>query len=406
MGNRTNRWAKALAWCSTAIIGAMLPQAHAQTSSLRYAETARLQAPVGYLSYEATTINDAGEVGGYALKSGGKVWRLVVRDDPVDGLFPFFRLFRLPQWVSEDSFEAFPVVWKGGVPKVLPRYGSNYSTWILGTAGASGWQVATASVAGRLKPVESEPGSMERPLGSVPRTLTAAGVYSDVIPFVRFAFEAVKINDQGSILVDSSPDMSLTVAGQTSTFKLPDELVFRRMAGLSSSNMALIEGNKEPYRYLQRCFVLRNGQLTEIKVPAPEPVVSVNCGAMNKDGLVVGAILAWGPGGANNLYDMRRAIYSWKDDRIVFVTPFVKTDTSGFGFEGVTRDGVAFSSQGPDGTVVYPGGVIAPLGPLLNLSLRSDEYPAMLRVNDAGQILVKIVNSGGRPASFRVLSPR
>lgn len=396
----------ALTGCAMVSFAAILPSALAQTSALRYAETARLQAPAGYLSYEALTINDAGDVGGYALKSAGKVWRWEVRDDPVDGYFPLFRLFRLPTLVSEETYEAYPVVWKAGVPKVLSRYGGNYGTWIMGTAGPSGWLVATAGTAGRLKVQQTKPDFLERPLGSVPRTLTAAGVYSDVIPFVRFAFEAVKINDQGTVLVDSNPDMSITVAGQTSQFSLPDDLIFRRVAGLSNANMALIEGYKEPYKYLRRCFVWRAGQLTEIKVTAAEAVVSVACGAMNKDGLVVGAVFAWGPNGVDP-YNMRRAFFSWKDDQVLFVTPFSPTTNSNFAPDGVTQAGVALSGYEAQGTVVYPGGTTGPLMPLLNLNLRSDEYPSMMRVNDAGQILLGIgVNGGARPVTYRVLSPR
>jgi hypothetical protein len=377
----------------------------AQAIPAGYVESARLKAVATNQTFVPKVINNKGEVGGYTTKPNGSILRIGYNVTPLG--------FSIPYFYSAPQVDISPVVWTAGVPKVLPRYKSTYSTWLLDKKDDSTWVVATAARSGRLDasyfPDNSADAALGRaPLGAALRLLQN-GVFTDM-PTGLWDYFRPRVNRKGTVVGQALNSAAVVMVrnGQRSEVSMPANLAYWEVKGLSDNDEVLIEGATPVYSWKKRCFVWKSGALTEIQVNSAQPVVSVACGGISSTGIVAG--FAYQQIGAEiNPYALLGSVFTWRD-QVLNQSEFV-VDGGGTVYNTfVTPNGLVGYNRVVNGRfegAVYAQGRVQPLPPVISPALASGETLEVLNMNDLGQLLVGVWPSGQAPkARYAVLSPQ
>jgi hypothetical protein len=377
----------------------------AQAIPSGYVESARLKAVATNQTFVAKVINNKGEVGGYTSKPNGSILRIGYNVTPLG--------FSIPYFYSAPQVDISPVVWTAGVPKVLPRYKSTYSTWLLDKKDDSTWLVATAATTGRLNasyfPDDSSDAALGRaPLGATPRLLQN-GVFSD-LPTGLWDYYRPRVNRKGTVAGHSvnSPAVIMVRNGQRSEVAMPTELAYWEVKGLSDNDEVLIEGATPVYSWKKHCYVWNGVALSEIQVNSAQPVISVACGGISSTGIVAG--FAYQQIGAEiNPYALLGSVFTWRN-QILNQSEFVADGGGAVYNTFVTPAGLVGYNRVVNGRfegAVYAQGRVQPLPPVISPALAAGETLEVLNMNDLGQLLVGVWPTGQTPKPrYAVLSPK
>jgi hypothetical protein len=378
----------------------------AQAIPAGYVESARLQAVASNQTFLPKVINNKGEVGGWTTKPNGSILRWGSNVTPLG--------FSIPYLYSAPQVDISPVVWTAGVPKVLARYKSTNSTWLLDKKDDSTWVVATSNKSGRIDASTYPDTGVDASFGRTPISGTVRllknGVYTDFPAGVQ-NYARPLMNRQGSVVTSATGGTGLALVrsnGQRSEVAMPDGLAYWEIKGLSDYDEVLIEGAQPDFRWKKRCFVWKGGALTEIQVSGAQAVISVACGGISSTGIVAG--FAYQQIGTEvNPYALLGSVFTWRD-QVLNQSEFV-ADGGGANFNTfVTPDGLVGFNRNSTLTAgyLYAQGRVQALASLVSPALASGEAAEVLSVNDSGQLLVAVrsLGSAAIKARFSVLSPK
>jgi hypothetical protein len=389
-----------------AVLCCIASQAHAQAVlPTGYVTSARLQAVASDQPFMAVVINNKGEVGGWTSKPAGTSTRFgYVPPAPWAplqiGSFAF---------TTTKYKDVSPVVWTNGIPKVLPRYGGNTSTWLLDKVDDNTWLVGIAPKSGRVDIRDFDDalfwssGNLSLPFGGGERTLKA-GTYSALA--VKQASSRVLVNNQGTLAggVGASGNFNVVRNGQATDLLIPPETGFTRwdLVALSDTNALLIQGVVNDDRDALRCVLWKDGLLTAI---TPTPAYGVTCGAVSSNGSVVAGqtFQRTSTGGFLSM-----AIYTWRDGKALALSEAFPQGSFVANRMLVSNGGLLIFNQFDNGyqaKLALNGRIVGLKSLLAAGTIASDEDVEALSLNERGQLLVRVWAAGVPTTRHLVLTP-
>jgi hypothetical protein len=391
-----------------AAIGSLAAGAQAQATWPAYSVTAKLKPVAGLFGMaqptEAKSLNSNGLVAGWTSKSAGTVWRIGTLDDAWSALglggsgAPY--LYNVPM------SDTYPVLWTGGVPKVLPRYNGSNSSWGYDLAANGAMLVTAAPIAGRIPRDYDQRKNSLYVLNGSTYTAVGAGPVSVTSRATPYA-----INNQGAVagLSETRLQPFLWQNGQLQYISGPagGNDAFLDLRGLSDTGTVLLHLNPRAVEPA-RCFTWSAGQLSELLPPSPE--MRMDCKAINASGAVAGLLHrvdAQGKGSAA-VFVARNGqftVQAFQPYQIEALQGNIKLNAAGTvayqsGYT-VQADGTVRSS-----IMLFANGQTQSLDSLVTPALPAGQFLELNDFNDKGQVLARLRTGTAVTQPQWVLSPK